>query len=332
MTDPTTAASPKQTRRVLIIKHGAFGDMILATGPFRAIRTQFPDAHMTLITTAPFVSLATHMGIFDDIITDIRPKGLTGLIHRLKMGLQLRGLDFDWVFDLQHSSRTATYFHMMRWQHPSLKWSGIAAGCSHPHTNPSRDHMHTVERTAEQLNMAGVGSSLTDIPAFDLDWLKADISALSVPNSAVILVPAASPKRPEKVWPTAHYAALAKQLVASGYTPVVVGTSTDTPAAQLIQQQAPSTIDLTGKTTFAELASVGRHAVAAVGNDTGPMHLFAAVGTPSLVLFSHASVPSQTAPRGPSVLVHQVPDLTSLSAEDMAPLVFETLLSSQAKL
>jgi ADP-heptose:LPS heptosyltransferase len=61
----------------------------------------------------------------------------------------------------------------------------------------------------------------------------------------------------------------------------------------------PAAVDLAGRTNLLELASVVARAACAVGNDTGPMHLAAALGVPSVVLFSGASDPALTAPRYP---------------------------------
>jgi ADP-heptose:LPS heptosyltransferase len=69
--------------------------------------------------------------------------------------------------------------------------------------------------------------------------------------------------------------------------------------AGVIKTFAVRSIDLTGRTTLLELAAVISGAALAVGNDTGPMHLAAALGVPSLVLFSGASDPGLTTPRYP---------------------------------
>jgi ADP-heptose:LPS heptosyltransferase len=74
---------------------------------------------------------------------------------------------------------------------------------------------------------------------------------------------------------------------------------------------------LGGRTSFAEIAALARAAAAAIGNDTGPMHLIALAGCPSLVLFSAASKPAQTAPRGPAVEILQRPSLATLSLDDV---------------
>ena len=45
--------------RILVIRHGALGDFVLSFGPFAAIRAQHPQAETTLLTTRPFVTLAS---------------------------------------------------------------------------------------------------------------------------------------------------------------------------------------------------------------------------------------------------------------------------------
>ena len=51
-------------RRILVIKHGALGDFVLATGPFAAIRAHHPDEWIVLLTTAPYAALAETSPIF----------------------------------------------------------------------------------------------------------------------------------------------------------------------------------------------------------------------------------------------------------------------------
>ncbi len=80
---------------------------------------------------------------------------------------------------------------------------------------------------------------------------------------------------------------------------------------------APGGHDLAGRTSLAELAVLARAAATAVGNDTGPMHLIAAAGCPTLVLFSDASDPALCTPRGPAVRILHRPDLGDLAVEEV---------------
>ncbi|MBT3396405.1 MAG: ADP-heptose--LPS heptosyltransferase, partial [Alphaproteobacteria bacterium] len=60
-------------RRILVIRHGALGDFVLSTGPFRAIRSHHLADHITLLTTSPFKELAETSGLFNDVWIDSRP-------------------------------------------------------------------------------------------------------------------------------------------------------------------------------------------------------------------------------------------------------------------
>ena len=86
-------------------------------------------------------------------------------------------------------------------------------------------------------------------------------------------------------------------------------------AATAILAAAPAAKDLTGRTELLQLAGLGARASLAVGNDTGPMHLIAAAGAPSLALFSAESDPALCAPRGRKVEVLRAPRLNELAAE-----------------
>ena len=140
-------------RRILVIKLGALGDFVLATGPFAAIRDAHPDDEIVLLTTAPYTQIGRSCGLFDEVWMDERPSRFDFLgIYRLRQ--KLRGGHFVRVYDLQTSGRSAWYFWLMR-SFGRPQWSGVAPGASHPHANRNRNTMHTIERQAEQLAMAG---------------------------------------------------------------------------------------------------------------------------------------------------------------------------------
>jgi ADP-heptose:LPS heptosyltransferase len=292
--------------KILIIKHGALGDIILSLPAFAAIRASHADANITLMTTAPFTNFLAASPWFNEIICDSRPE-FWNLPGMMKLKRQLSG--FDLVYDLQTSSRSSRYFALAG----KPRWSGIAKGCALPDADPKRNFLHTSQRLAGQLAVAGV----TGLAAPDLSWAAADISRFKLPMGFVALVPGAAPHRPEKRWPESKFANLAVQLQSRA---VVVGTKADAPFAAVIKSFAPLTRDLTGQTSLAELVSVLGQARLVIGNDTGPMHIAAALGVPSLVLFSHASDPALTAPRYPDggwPVVLRKPHLAGLSVAEV---------------
>jgi len=298
--------------RILVIKLGALGDFVQAMGPAAAIRAHHRDAEITLLTTPPFVELAGDAPYFDRVWSDGRPRmgdlaALLGLRHRL------RAARFARVYDLQTSQRSSFYLRLIG-PGPRPEWSGIARGASHPHANRERDRMHTLERQADQLRDAGIIS----VPAPDLAWARRDIARFALPPGFVLLVPGGAAHRPEKRWPVEHYAALARRLAARGAAPVIIGGTDEASLGRRIKAACAAAFDLTGQTSFGEVVGLGAAARHAVGNDTGPMHLVVAGGSPATLLYSSASDPALTQPRGPAVTVLRRARLAELGVDEVA--------------
>ena len=293
---------PRQ--KIAVVKLGSLGDFVQATGPFAAIRLHHPDAHLTLITTPPYAALGKLSGWFDDVWVDGRPNGW---MATLKLIWRMRRAGFSRVYDLQTSNRSSTYFQLLWPGRP--EWSGVATGCSHPHANPDRVPMHTIDRQAEQLLMAGI----PETPPPNLDWARSDISKFDLQGPFVLIVPGGSAHRPAKRWPADAYAQLAAECSARSLAPVILGATAETEIAAEISSTVPDAVNLVGQTQFEDIVGLAAEAKFAVGNDTGPMHLAAVAGAPSLVLFSSESDPVRCAPRGDRVVTHQVTDLHDLS-------------------
>lgn len=298
-------------KRVLVIKLGAMGDIVQATGPFAAIRRHHSDAHITLLTTKLFRDFAAAGNWFDKVWIDDRPtwRQLRDWKASLK---RLRRERFDRVYDLQTSDRTAILFHLLGIGRKP-EWSGTVVGCSHRHTNPQRDMIHTIERQAEQLGIAGIA----DVPAPNLDGISAEIGRFELSSPYVLLVPGSSPLRPDKRWPAGNYAELARRLIAKEITPVLIGGTAETQVASAIATFCVGARDLTTATSMVDIVELARGAAAAVGNDTGPMHVIATAGARSVVLFSHASDPDLCGQRGPDVTILRRQPLGELSVDEV---------------
>ena len=305
MNEPVSGAD-----RILVIKHGALGDFVLATGPFKAIRAHHLNAKITLLTSPPFESLGRGCGYFEEIWLDDRP-GLLQVAAWIQLRKRFMAGQFARVYDLQTSDRTGWYYRIF--PPPKPQWSGTAKGCSHPHDNPDRDRMHTVDRQSEQLRLAGIDF----VPMPDVDWLDAPVSGFQLPDQMALLVPGGSPQRPEKRWSAAHYAALARRLLAVGLEPVLIGTEAERDVTSEIAHRCEAAVDLTGRTSLSELAALCRRAGVVIGNDTGPMHISALTGCRTVVLFSRESDPALCAPRGSQVTVIRRNRLEDLAVEDV---------------
>ena len=104
---------------------------------------------------------------------------------------------------------------------------------------------------------------------------------------------------------------------AKGIESIAVGTATDKDAINAICKLDPSVIDMSGKTSLSRLAMLARRATCVIGNDTGPVHLTAAVGAPTLALMSDHVNPVWSAPRGPRAKWLQGKPLSTLSVDEV---------------
>jgi ADP-heptose:LPS heptosyltransferase len=298
-------------QNILVIKLGAFGNIILSLAAFAAIRQHHPGARISVLTSEAYADWLRSFPYFDNVIVDPRPRwwDLPGL-HRL--GRMLAERHLSRVYDLQTSARSSRYFHLF----PAKRrpeWSGIAFGCALPDRDPQRNVLHDTERQRGQLRQAGISV----FPPADLSWCRGDIARFSLPADFALLVPGSSPDRVGKRWPVTHYRALSERLASRGIRSVVIGGAPE----KHLSAQIPAGVDLIGQTSFGDLADLARAARFAVGNDTGPMHLIATAGCAAITLFSNDSNPVQCAPRGRWTRILQRPNLTDLPVEA----VMETL-------
>lgn len=313
--------------RLLVIRLGALGDFVQEFAAFRQIRAAHAGAEITLLTTPPFEGLARASGLFDKIDTGGRPRGWLGqlaLIRRLRAGR------YDRVYDLQTSARTRRWFYALLPFPP--QWSGVSKGASHRQTRPDRDSLHNLDRAADQLHVAGIGPAYEpgQAPAPDLSWAASAAGAepetllqrYGLKPPFALLAPGASPVKPQKLWPIARYAELAARLEAAGLQVAVVGGPAEAPLFTLIAARAPGALDLTGRTSLVELASIGSQARLCVGNDSGPTHLLAYAGAPGVMLMSKVTDPAHCGPRG---------KMGWLKSDDLNDLSTETVLAACLK-
>lgn len=305
---------------ILVIKHGALGDIVIATAGFAAIRTAHPHAHITCLTTKAYADLMAQSPYFNEIWVDSKPK-LRERAARKRLRDMLRSKPWAWVYDLQTSKRSTLYPWLLARPWPRI--SNVGRFASHGYTDPARHGKHALDNLRLQLAIAGITIGMPDV-----GWLNADIDAImamigthrKVPqgeqlNDCALLVPGGAAHRPEKRWPAEQYASLAQELASRGIRPVLIGTNAEKEALDSIAARVPAAINLCGKTSIAQLATLARHARLAVGNDTGPMHIIAASNCPSTVLFSFASDPKRSAPVGNTVTILREKDLATLSVD-----------------
>jgi len=316
-------------KQVLVIQAGTIAEFVLSLTAMKRIRAAHARARVTLLTIPQFEGLAKASPYFNEVLTTGHP-GSPGEWLALRSDIKRRR--FGRVYDLESSGWSKFLFHMLRPFPPA--WSGAARGARLRHANPDRVRMHTLERQAQQLQVAGIWPDAPtrpgDAPAPDLGWIlrrapdPRPVAGAALPRPFVLMVPGGGENRPEKRWPIEAYAELAGLLRARGYDIVVVGGPQESAMARTIQKAVGQARDLTGRTDFAQIAVLGARAALAVGNNTGPMHLIAAAGAPTIALMIDDPDAMLTAPRG-HVAVLQAPTLAQMSVQTVATAAWSLL-------
>lgn len=315
--------------KILVVQAGNIAEFVLSLAAMRRIRAAHSRARITLLTIPAFEALAKTSPYVNEVDTDGAPNGPA---EWLALRKKIKAAKYARIYDLQGNAASNTLFQMLRPFPPP--WSGPAKGAKFRHRNPAREKMHILERHAEQLQVAGIWPDAPtnpgDAPAPDLSWILRrapevrPAAGAQAPRPFVLLVPGGNEKAPEKRWPIEAFSDLAGRLFAAGYDIVIIGGPQESALARTIQKTVGRARDLTGRTDFAQIALLGARAALAVGNDTGPLHLIAAAGAPTVALFSGGSDASLTGPRGHVAVLH-APTLAQMSVDTVASASFSLL-------
>jgi ADP-heptose:LPS heptosyltransferase len=299
--DPAAVPSRREDREpVLVIRHGAFGDLIQADGALRDIRAYHPQAWISLLVAPQFARLMARCPHVDEVLVDPRAP-LLQLGRNFTVIRQLRMREFKRVYDLQGSDRTRLYRQFL----PSVRtWSRKSNG----------DASGIPDRTAyaRQLREAHVPARQAETP--DVSWMADDVShllsAAGIAPGYVALVPGGASRHVYRRWPYFHE--LARGLIAAGRQ-VVYAPGPD--EIELVRQlPGHALIGADGFLDWFGLAGVLRSAAFVVGNDTGPTHLAACLGRPGLALFGARTNARRTGIRYRDFDAIEVADLQQLQA------------------
>ena len=293
-------------RRIGIIKPSALGDIVHSLPVLTALRRRFPAAHITWVVNRAYEPLLLGHPHLDATLAFDRGAMRRGFCRGFLAfaGLlgRLRRQRFDLVLDLQGLFRSG----VMTAATGAKRKVGFAAareGAWWFYTDrvpgPDRLSMHAVDRywlLAEALGATGPREFHVPLQPEARDW--ADDVLRPLPRPWVAVGPGS--RWLTKRWPPAHFAELARRAQRRfGGTVVFVGTADEAPLSASVREQLVGPVlDLTGKTSLAQLAALLALVDVMTANDTGPLHLAAALGRPVVAPYTCTKV-SLTGPYGP---------------------------------
>ena len=203
-------------KKILIIKHGALGDVILSLRAIVSIKEHFINSNITILTEKKYINIFSKFKFIDKIKIDnrIKPSPLSaiGLIFWFAKN------KFDWVFDLQTSKRTTLYYNLFT-IFGNFKWNGRAKGCSHIHNDPKRTQMHTLDRHKQQLYVAGIKK----IKSVNWNIFRESLENISISKKFAIIIAGGAINRPNKRWSLDKFIKLAYYFKSKSIQSVFIG-------------------------------------------------------------------------------------------------------------
>ncbi len=303
----------------LVYRVGSLGDTLVSMPAMAAIRRLYPNDRLVLLTAShpddsgrvsPW-SILKETGWFEDVIFyDPHRVSLRERWRALAHGLRVRRRGFDRVFSLA-PPRSST--QLLR---DACVFRALI-GARHYHAgvradNPSRHRgvrLPRVEREGLRLlrivdpnaGAEALDSFRLSIPAFEQADSRRLLSELGVKPGQVWLGIGPGSGRPATTWPAERYGALGRALLERFKDVVLLAIGGQQDRAlcdQLCAGWGPRAHNLAGHLSVYGSAAVLSRCVTFVGNDSGPMHLAAMVGTPIVAVFSARNSPGQWEPFG----------------------------------
>ncbi len=275
--------------RILLWKLSALGDVILSTPSLRAIRKQFPHAHLALVIGRSAHEVVARCPYLNEVIIYDPTRKDQGWGRRLAFLSRLRAGRFDLSVDFQNSRAT----HLMAW----LAGIPVRAGYRRKYgwllnrgVRLPRVVLAPIAHQHYLLTKAGFsanGDALELWPSAQDDAAAERLLRQTGAAQPTVLVhPGGSGRWKTKRWDLDRWAKLCDGLSQRGLRVVVTGGPDERELGEaLLQLTVSKPPVLIGQTSLMELACLIKRAQVFVGHDSSPLHLAAAVGTPAVALF-----------------------------------------------
>ena len=280
-------------KRILVVKLDHLGDVLLATPVFSNLRQAYPDAELHALTgTWSRVVLEKHPDVNKVWEYDSPAFCRTGQPTSLKQTFQfyrkLRREKYDLMVELRSDWRIVL-FSLLRVTPKRLDRAALQVANKLGFARFTG--IHETTRNLDVLDRAGIPTRIQtttfSVTAEDERWASNFLTAHQIDREELLIAIHPGSPIPLKRWMPERYAELADWLTARKRAKILfVGVKDEMPMITEIQRlMRVESINIAGKTTLTQLASILPICNVFIGNDSGPMHLAAAVGTPTIGLY-----------------------------------------------
>ncbi len=311
---------PEKTdpRNIVIMRTDRIGEVLLSTVAVDALRRAFPGARISFVTSEYSRPVVEGRDDIDEVVTvDTMTRGGT-LVRAVRLASTLKEKKFDAAIVLNPHK----VLHMAAF----LAGIGVRLGYDRKwgcllnrkmRDLRSEGRKHEIEYTMDLLRLLGVEGEAFG-PRLPVDEAARErvrefLSRRGIaPDTRVIVVHPGS-SNPAKIWPSGRYALLIRRIrMELGFLVCVLGVKEERSLAnRIVQEAGADVLNLAGEFDLKEVSALLERACLFIGNDTGPMHMAAALGVPVVAIFSRnipGVSPARWRPWGEGhVVFHETP-------------------------
>lgn len=315
----------RQPRRILFYRIGQIGDTVIALPAMWAIRRFFPKAFMALLydqhtgrNYPQALRTLPERGLFDEFISYEANQDGAALAKIIGVVQQIRRRQFDTLVYLapRFRSKRQVWRDLVFFRLAGITrfigcqgmttFEKLAAEKPLPHLEHEADHLLSrLGRSGIPVPPPGQGCMDLLLTEEEKKEARAWIAGHIGHNESRILIGmGVGSKFPEKVWPRERFVQLGRYLIDQlAGTPVIFGGPEDRELGDSLINEWGAGANAAGELSVRQAAAALSLCRLYVGNDTGPMHLAAAVGTRCVGIFSARDFPGSWYPYGPNHLV-----------------------------
>lgn len=282
----------RKKKKILVVKLGAAGDLVLIVPSLRMIRRRFPEARISLLVDKKLAPLLAHCPYLDDMILMDRKK-LSNLFYLLKTARRVRREGFDISVDLHNNKWTHLLAYLggvvQRFGFARGRWGGLLNRPDKTFEVGDSPVRHQF-RILSKLGIQEFDDELELWPTpEDLDRAQRTLDILKPAEKSRFIgfVMGSSPNWPSKRWPAEYFQELGKRLLERYDARILlIGSKEETALGEGFHALGNGRVlDLIGKTGLEELPAFFKRLSLLVTGDTAPLHMAAAMNVPTVVLF-----------------------------------------------
>jgi len=301
---------------ILLTRTDRIGDVVLSTPAIKVVRDKYPDAYIAFMVRPYAKDIVDGNPYLDEVIIYDKYGKHKSFLSTFFFSFGLRRKKFDLAIALHPTNRAHMIFFL----------AGIPERVGYDRKMPffftkkvphlkQEGKKHELEYTLELLELAGISGKdkglFVPVHENDISKIEAILSEHHVGKDAPLIAINPGASCPSKKWPPENFATVAEALAEKYKARIII--IADKENSQLAERVAGGMkhepLNLSGKTTVGELAALLSKCALFISNDSGPVHIACAVGTPVISIFGRKDPglsPKRWGPTGArSVVFHK---------------------------